>query len=59
MFGGLMSTMVKHWSVTSRCHRFTRKSSALMNVSCTMHDNADLWRLRWCVRVFYVLVRAE
>ncbi len=29
-----MSTIVKHWSVTSKCHKLTRRSSALMNVSC-------------------------
>ena len=42
MLGGLMSTMVKHWSVTSRCHRFTRRSSALMNVSCATPPGCHL-----------------
>lgn len=33
MLAGLMSTMLKLWSLVPRCHRFTRRSSALMNVS--------------------------
>jgi len=33
MSAGFRSTILKHWLVTSRCHRLIRRSSADTNVS--------------------------
>ena len=35
MLAGLMSTMLKDWSVISMCHRLILRSSADKYVSCT------------------------
>lgn len=34
-----MSTMLKHWLVTSRCHRLILRSSADTNVSPSLYSN--------------------
>eukprot|EP00878_Enallax_costatus_P039570 GHUV01045398.1.p1 GENE.GHUV01045398.1~~GHUV01045398.1.p1 ORF type:complete len:134 (+),score=27.02 GHUV01045398.1:284-685(+) len=46
MFAGLMSTILKLWSVTSRLHRLTRKSSAERNVCWSL---LTLMLLMWYV----------
>jgi len=38
MSAGFMSTMLKHWLVTSRCHRLIRRSSADTNVSPSLRS---------------------
>ena len=38
MLAGFMSTTLKAWSLTSKCHRLTRRSSAEMNVSPSAHS---------------------
>jgi hypothetical protein len=46
MLAGLMSTMLKLWSLVPRCHRFTRRSSALMNVSWFVNNSISSYTLR-------------
>ena len=48
MLAGFMSTTLKAWSLTSRCHRLTRRSSAEMKVSAVraQRDAVDVVRVR-------------
>lgn len=49
MFAGLMSTMLKLWSVTSRFHRLMRRSSADRKVCWSL---LTLMLLMWYVCAF-------